>query len=251
MTKIPERPSRAGARIMQALADNNGLAIVWNSTTNRGADWTGTNYPAVKRALGKPKVASLRKLKAQGHITTFDGAEDSIFWTLSEIGWEALGKLPEGYLVPELQHMSAAEIVQILRRRYSPENGWELMTELHIGGYRSRRIDALAFRIFESEIALSPYLHRIAFEIKIDRADWKHELEDPTKRIPAMELAHEFYFIAPAGVIPQNDMPEGCGLMEVTAENRIVTAIDAGHMTGGSPDWALVAAMLRSIEKPR
>ena len=249
MTKLTENPSRAQARIMQALADNNGLAILWNPATNRGADWTGTNYPAVKRELGKPKVASLRKLKAQGNITTFDGAEDSIFWTLSEAGWEALGKLPEGYLVPELQHMSAADIVEILRRRYSPENGWALMTELHITGYRSRRIDAFAFRVFESEKALSPYLHRIAFEIKVDRADWKHELDCPSKRIPAMEIAHEFYFIAPAGVIPHEDVPEGCGLMEVTAEKRLVTTIDADHMAGGSPDWVLVAAMLRSTDQ--
>lgn len=251
MTKITERPSRAQARIMQALADNNGLAILWNATTNRGTDWTGTNYPSVKRELGKPKMASVRKMKAQGWITTFDDNEDSIFWHLSEAGWEVLGRIPEGYLVPELQHMSAGDIVEILNRRYSRDRGWAFFTELTLSKYRLRRLDALAFRIdtITKKIpADAPFLERVAFEIKVDRNDWKHELEEPDKRIPAMEISHLFYFVAPAGVIPQDQVPEDCGLMEVTAEKRIVTTIEASYHPSIPPDWALVASMLRSLD---
>ena len=251
MTKVEERPSRAQARYMKALANNNGLAILWNAVTNRGTDWTGTNYPAIKRELGKPKMASIRKMKAQGWITTFDGNDDSIFWNLSEAGWEALGKIPDGYLVPDLQHMSATDIVEILKRRYSRDRGWVFFTELTLSGYRTRRLDGLAFRIDtieNKEPAPAPFLDRVAFEIKVDRADWKHELEDPSKRTPALFIAHEFFFVAPAGVIPKDQVPEECGLLEVTAERRLVTTIDSSRTAPDPPTWPLVAAMLRTLD---
>ena len=251
MPKIKERPSRAQARIMQALADNNGLTILWNPKNNRGADWTGTNYPAVKREIGKPKAASVRKMKAQGWITTFDGNEDSIFWTLSEVGWEALGKIPDGYLVPELQHMNASDIVGILKRRYSPERGWAFFTELTVLSFRTHRLDGFAFRIDtikSEEPAQAPFLERVAFEVKVDRSDWKRELGLPDKKTSAMEISHLFYFVAPAGVIPQDQVPEDCGLLEVTAERRLVTTIEADRTMSIPPDWKLVAAMLRTLD---
>lgn len=235
---------------MQALADNNGLAIIWNPENNRGADWTGTNYPAIKRELGKPKQVTLRKLKAQGWICADN--DSSIFWTLSESGWEALGKLPEGYLVPELQHMDAREIVEILKRRYSPDRGWMFFTELTISTHQTRRLDGFAFRIDtikNKEPSDAPFLERVAFEIKVDRNDWKHELDDPNKRIPAMEISHKFYFVAPAGVIPDHQIPDECGLLEVTAEKRLVTTIESPYHPSAQPDWGLVASILRSLDR--
>ena len=64
-----------------------------------------------------------------------------------------------------------------------------------------------------------------------------------------MEISHLFYFVAPAGVIPQDQVPEECGLLEVTAEKRLVTTIDASYHPSIQPDWALVAGMLRCIDK--
>jgi hypothetical protein len=234
---------------MQALADNNGLAIIWNPENNRGSDWTGTNYPIIRRELGKPKQVTLRKLKAQGWIC--NGELSGIFWWLSESGWEELGKLPEGYLVPELQHMDAREIVEILKRRYSSDRGWMFFTELTISTHQTRRLDGFAFRIdtMNKEPADAPFLERVAFEIKVDRGDWKNELDDPNKRIPAMEISHKFYFVAPAGVIPDHQIPDECGLLEVTAEKRLVTTIESPYHPSVQPDWGLVAGMLRCLEK--
>ena len=255
MPKLTERPTRAGARIMQALADNNGLAIIWNPENNRGSDWTGTNYPAIRRELGKPKQVTLRKLKAQGWI--YNGELSGIFWWLSESGWEALGKLPEGYLIPELQHMDAREIVEILKRRYSSDRGWAFFTELTISTHQTRRLDGFAFRIDTTKNKETPgatfpnaaFLERVAFEIKVDRNDWKNELKEPGKRIPAMEISHLFYFVAPAGVIPDHQIPDECGLLEVTAEKRLVTTIESPYHPSVQPDWGLVAGMLRTLDR--
>jgi hypothetical protein len=150
--------------------------------------------------------------------------------------------------------MDAREIVEILKRRYSPDRGWMFFTELTISTHQTRRLDGFAFRIDtikNKEPSDAPFLERVAFEIKVDRNDWKNELKEPNKRIPAMEISHKFYFVAPAGVIPDHQIPDECGLLEVTAEKRLVTTIESPYHPSVPPDWGLVAGMLRCIEKNR
>ncbi len=100
---------------------------------------------------------------------------------------------------------------------------WALFFELRSGTGRKnkalrktephRYIDAFALNLWPSK------KHRkIAYEIKVSRADFLKELKSPEKRQWAIEISNQFYFIAPQGIIMDDELPEACGLLEVTGD---------------------------------
>ncbi|VAW72231.1 hypothetical protein MNBD_GAMMA12-1661 [hydrothermal vent metagenome] len=108
---------------------------------------------------------------------------------------------------------------------------WALFFELRSGTGRKnkalrkkephRYIDAFAINLWPSK------KHRkIAYEIKVSRADFLKELKSPEKRQWASEISHQFYFIAPQGIIRTEELPEGCGLLEVI-DDTIIDVIKA------------------------
>lgn len=108
-------------------------------------------------------------------------------------------------------------IVKLLEMRHSTD-GWATFPNLRAGtGFASRgeqwarRIDFFAFNTWPSSRFLS-----IAYEIKVSRADFFRELEQPDKRTFAEKVAAECYFAAPAGMVRPDEIPEGWGLLEVT-----------------------------------
>jgi len=126
--------------------------------------------------------------------------------------------------------MDKTTILNLVKRRYAPPE-WLVIEEVSSRtGYASpsadncpltamRRIDAIAFGLWPSR-----GYKRVAFEIKLTRADWLREWEQPFKMIPAFYLSHLFYFILGPNIYKSHgeeqdmrDMPWGydCGLMEV------------------------------------
>jgi len=105
---------------------------------------------------------------------------------------------------------------------------WALFFELRNGTGRKnktlrkkdppRYIDAFAINLWPSKKH-----RRIAYEIKISRADFLKELKTPDKRQWAMEISHQFYFVASQGIIALEEVPEGCGLLEVSGEEIVET----------------------------
>jgi len=97
---------------------------------------------------------------------------------------------------------------------------WALFFELRNGTGRkkkserktdpSRYIDALAINLWPSKKH-----RRVAYEIKVSRADFLKEIKSPKKREWAEEISHQFYFVAPQGLIKKEEVPQGCGLLEV------------------------------------
>lgn len=53
---------------------------------------------------------------------------------------------------------------------------------------------------------------RIALEIKVTRADFKRDTEE--KRAAWRAVTDKFAYVAPAGMIKVEELPEGCGLIE-------------------------------------
>lgn len=111
-----------------------------------------------------------------------------------------------------------------------PGDQWATYLELPngTGGTKARTIDLYALHLWPSERFRS-----IAYELKISRADFRRELDDPTKRAPWEKLASEGWYVAPAGVIPMAEVPERWGLMEWTgrawrrpkrAQQRVIEA---------------------------
>ncbi len=101
--------------------------------------------------------------------------------------------------------VTEAEVLDILEGRYAtirygePDGQWAFFRHLYTevcGGYGARTMDAWAMNCWEST-----GFRKIAFEVKVSRSDFLRELKDPRKREPAMKVSHQFYFVAPAGMI--------------------------------------------------
>lgn len=60
----------------------------------------------------------------------------------------------------------------------------------------------------------------IGYEIKVDRADWRRD----EKIAEYMGLCHSLFIVAPKGVVPLEELPEGVGLIEAVGDQaRLVT----------------------------
>lgn len=62
---------------------------------------------------------------------------------------------------------------------------------------------------------------RVAYEIKVSRADFRAEMRKPQKRAPAMAFTHQFFFATPPGLVKKHEIPEDCGLVEVAADGTV------------------------------
>lgn len=105
------------------------------------------------------------------------------------------------------------KIIELLKHKHeAPE--WAVFVELNVGtgGMGNRFIDFFAFNLYPSKRYL-----KVAYEIKVSRSDFAHELNQPKKRQAAEELADECYFATPAGMIKPDETPEGWGLIEMTS----------------------------------
>lgn len=102
-------------------------------------------------------------------------------------------------------------IIHLLYERH-PAPEWATFGELpNSTGFEANRImDFFAFNTYPSKGFL-----RIAYEVKVSRADFSKELQNPTKRQPAETLANECWFVTPAGMVKPDEVPEGWGLLEV------------------------------------
>lgn len=60
-------------------------------------------------------------------------------------------------------------------------------------------------------------------ECKVSRADFKKDAEKPSRKDPSKRLGQVRYYLAPKGVIPLEDLPEGWGLIELVGRSLIIT----------------------------
>lgn len=111
--------------------------------------------------------------------------------------------------------LTTYKLRQALYKRYPEDDGeWVVIEEVvnYIGyGRQQRFIDLVAINCWPSK-----GLRIVTHEIKQDRADWIHELNDPEKRKFAYDNSTEAWFVAPAGVIKKGEVPEGWGLITVS-----------------------------------
>jgi len=114
--------------------------------------------------------------------------------------------------------VNAADIAALLDKRFSPPE-WMSLSELrNATGFRSKRtLDYFAVNTWPSKRAF------VGVEIKISRADFRRELDQPGKRATFAECCTEFYFAAPRDVIPVEELPDGCGLLEPRGDKMVAT----------------------------
>lgn len=104
------------------------------------------------------------------------------------------------------------QIYELLEMRH-PVNGmgeWATFRELNIGtgSFGGRFIDFFAMNLWPSKNYL-----KIAYEVKVSRADFTKELKDPQKREGAERIANECYFVVPSGLLQFDEIPQGWGLL--------------------------------------
>lgn len=88
---------------------------------------------------------------------------------------------------------------------------------------------------------------RYAFEIKVNRADFLHELAQPAKRQWGMSISNEFWFVCPADVAKPEEIPETCGFLMVSKNAKMLRkVVQAKHRESEDLDMLQIAAILRA-----
>ncbi|ARQ95305.1 hypothetical protein [Bradyrhizobium phage BDU-MI-1] len=86
-----------------------------------------------------------------------------------------------------------------------------------------------------------------SYEIKISRADFKKDLEQPLKQRGARLFSDQFFYVAPPGLIKPEEVPVWAGLLEPTGHNwtPFKVIVPAPIRSKDAPSWPLVVSMLR------
>ena len=113
------------------------------------------------------------------------------------------------------------------------------------------RVDFLAINI-----APSTGNRAEAYEIKVSRADFRRDSHK--KQRGARLYSDRLWYIAPAGVIPHEEVPDWAGLIEVywhayksggTPRLRMKVVIPAPKRDKEPPSWGLVISLVRNAVK--
>jgi len=146
---------------------------------------------------------------------------------------------------------TSADLTQLLRSKYKVDtvsngNAPAILLEqvANATGFSAGRwIDAAVFEMWPMH-----GLTRRAFEIKISRGDFLRELNNPQKYQWCRQYFHEFWYVAPKGVIKTEELPEGAGWL-YPAGSRLLTARQASHRKDPELNNELLASFLRSAAK--
>lgn len=155
--------------------------------------------------------------------------------------------------------MTTADLLAALRASFGPEEDLSrrrredagvadlLVEEVEAPG-TNRRCDLLRIGMWPSRG------HRIiVHELKVSRSDWQRELDDPAKAEAWWPYCHEFWIVAPDGLIDSDEMPDGWGLMVPPANGRSKKFRIQKKAASREPKMtaALVAAILRRADNMR
>lgn len=97
----------------------------------------------------------------------------------------------------------------------------------------------------------------LAYEIKVSRADFRRD--NHRKQRGARLYSDSFYYIAPKGVIPHEEVPDWAGLIEIEWHCykskgsqpflRMKKVIPAPKRDKDPPSWGLLVSMIRNAVK--
>lgn len=143
--------------------------------------------------------------------------------------------------------MTSGKIYEAIRAKHSGP-GWTVIAEAPITTGWDRRagyIDAYAVGMWAENRGF------IAYEIKVTKQDFLRDVERfATKQKVALENSTQFYYAAPHGMLRPDEMPEGCGLLEVQ-NGRAITSKVAAVRPMTALDSRFVAAILRAGTQTR
>lgn len=145
-----------------------------------------------------------------------------------------------------------AAIMERLRRHYiNPADdlpGGIFLEEVGRNGQHGRRVDAL-YVGFTSASGRQLVGH----EVKVSRADWRNELAKVGKADTWADDCHAWYVVAPEGVVPVDELPDGWGLLDDggRTKTRLRTVVKAAHHPERTPSWDTVRSILSRYDTLR
>lgn len=146
--------------------------------------------------------------------------------------------------MPEQVKLKAADIVELLAARYTtPKNGFvpaTLMPEVSIhteGGLV--RADAIVVGFTQAQGRVME-----GFEIKVSRADWLHELKNPTKSEVWASNCMRWWIVAPRDIIKPGELPEAWGHMAPNANGTGLRVVKQAPLRAVSPSWEASIAFI-------
>lgn len=140
--------------------------------------------------------------------------------------------------------MTATHIINALAAKFkAPEYAFLTEVRNSVGfSAKVRTADAMAMSLWPSR-----GLYMTGFEVKVSRADWKKELEQPEK---AEELARfcKMWFVAcPEKLIDKDEVPPGWGLIYVKDDGGLRYVKPAPEHPAVEPTWMLFASLMRDV----
>ena len=263
MTKLNLKPTPAQARLLWALRDNPALSLL--CSTGRYTEWRGGNKWELERIHGKIRFSTANACIKAGWIDRIEPEENvkgrwlehnSYILTLE--GLAAADALDADDLVASHKGVSVHDIHRALKRRHTyPE--WIYVEEVRLGtgfgryyleGFHAQvkaeqRIDGFALNCYYSK-----RYERVSYEIKISRGDFLNEVKHPDKRVGAQMVSNRFYFAAPEGLIKPEEVPDGCGLVEIRGD-FVRTKVRVPWSEAA--DWhpSFISSIFRSVVKQR
>lgn len=151
--------------------------------------------------------------------------------------------------LPAPRYNTASALIGRLERWLMPQNlGGIFVSEVGVNGDSggSQRCDAL-FAGFTSSSGriLSGY------EVKVSRADWRHELAQPHKADMWADACHSWWVVAPSvSVVEPETVPAGWGLLVPSSRGTVrfdvVVKADRKPQDWAPPWWAVRSLMARA-----
>jgi hypothetical protein len=146
--------------------------------------------------------------------------------------------------------LSAATILEALERHYrKPDGGRDgeiLIPEVQAPG-STRRADLVRVGMWASR-GTGIDVH----EVKVSRADWLRELDDPAKAEAWWPYCNRFWVVALPGVVGEGELPAGWGLMEFPPSGRRFRArVPAGTRKDVRLTVPLLIELLRRADNQR
>ncbi len=143
--------------------------------------------------------------------------------------------------------MTSNEVIAALQAGPFPKNGYAWLFEVRNStgyGKRDRYADALVVSCWPSR-----GIWVAGLEVKVDRQDWKRELEDPAKSAEVQKFCDYWWVAAPEGVVEEGEVPETWGLLVVSEKKggrRVRREREAPRLSREEWDLGFVASLLRN-----
>ena len=246
---MTNKPSPLAARMLRAMISYDAeLRIEHGTYSSYEPDWVGSDDRNISLSLldVKPKKRNVIAALKNGWVELYKTEETrwgkKDFYRVTEAGRERIARLSSEDFHPKPPEITHDQLKVFMKKWY--ENTYPTfiyLPEIYLEG---AQIDGYGVSLWHSRA-----FRAVAYEMKATRADFLAELKQPEKRMAALRVSHQFFFVTPRKLVGAGEIPNPCGLIEMDKKGRAHTILDAPHRDVNPPSWQFVALLLRQAKK--